>query len=563
MPSQPCQKQLLLLSDYHKERADGSDLTAAATSPVRSAALGSCTPLPRARRRPSKKQQCTPSTETALPSPFPPSAPNPLLPEASAARFLPFCMHPQGDTLKGTYKHCQEEQLGKIGAGGPCKKHFQNVKDKFNIEKSGKTRQPWSREESDFNFFCFLYEDKILIQMINSGQTNWGTVACAIPGRNAQQCRLRWTCTLDPAINKQAWSQEEELRLIRAQQTYGNKWSAMVEHFPGRTNNAIKEHWRGPMKRKLNSYLSSGFLEKIPDLPASLKSKHGARSKSSGLFEKSSGLPENLSVSQNSDSDILQQCDGSSDENQLLSDIQGRLKSKQGTSSKSKQGASSKCDGSSDENQLLSDLRSSLKSKQGASSKRDNSSDEDELLSGLRARLKSKQGTNKKSKQEFIKPRENTDQSEGECAEFMCTKGPDTDSVDVSQRIKDRVNERKRARKRLVLLSSPVELKVSAMAKSERPQQEGKQMSPEVNIISPPAILQEFSPEVPSECEKMVEPLVADCKQAKNVCSSLKTSDPCTLEQHLADISDLLDMSYCDGLMIIPPAGCANDDCFV
>uniref|UniRef100_A0A0D9VEL6 Myb-like domain-containing protein n=1 Tax=Leersia perrieri TaxID=77586 RepID=A0A0D9VEL6_9ORYZ len=532
MPSQPCQKQLLLLSDYHKERADGSDLTAAATSPVRSAALGSCTPLPRARRRPSKKQQCTPSTETALPSPFPPSAPNPLLPEASAARFLPFCMHPQGDTLKGTYKHCQEEQLGKIGAGGPCKKHFQN-------------------------------EDKILIQMINSGQTNWGTVACAIPGRNAQQCRLRWTCTLDPAINKQAWSQEEELRLIRAQQTYGNKWSAMVEHFPGRTNNAIKEHWRGPMKRKLNSYLSSGFLEKIPDLPASLKSKHGARSKSSGLFEKSSGLPENLSVSQNSDSDILQQCDGSSDENQLLSDIQGRLKSKQGTSSKSKQGASSKCDGSSDENQLLSDLRSSLKSKQGASSKRDNSSDEDELLSGLRARLKSKQGTNKKSKQEFIKPRENTDQSEGECAEFMCTKGPDTDSVDVSQRIKDRVNERKRARKRLVLLSSPVELKVSAMAKSERPQQEGKQMSPEVNIISPPAILQEFSPEVPSECEKMVEPLVADCKQAKNVCSSLKTSDPCTLEQHLADISDLLDMSYCDGLMIIPPAGCANDDCFV
>uniref|UniRef100_A0A0D9VEL8 Uncharacterized protein n=1 Tax=Leersia perrieri TaxID=77586 RepID=A0A0D9VEL8_9ORYZ len=469
MPSQPCQKQLLLLSDYHKERADGSDLTAAATSPVRSAALGSCTPLPRARRRPSKKQQCTPSTETALPSPFPPSAPNPLLPEASAARFLPFCMHPQGDTLKGTYKHCQEEQLGKIGAGGPCKKHFQN-------------------------------EDKILIQMINSGQTNWGTVACAIPGRNAQQCRLRWTCTLDPAINKQAWSQEEELRLIRAQQTYGNKWSAM--------------------------YVSNLFKRLSVTLIVIYKQDKQCDQRTlEGSYEKKVKFDFSKKFL-NSDSDILQQCDGSSDENQLLSDIQGRLKSKQGTSSKSKQGASSKCD-------------------------------------GLRARLKSKQGTNKKSKQEFIKPRENTDQSEGECAEFMCTKGPDTDSVDVSQRIKDRVNERKRARKRLVLLSSPVELKVSAMAKSERPQQEGKQMSPEVNIISPPAILQEFSPEVPSECEKMVEPLVADCKQAKNVCSSLKTSDPCTLEQHLADISDLLDMSYCDGLMIIPPAGCANDDCFV
>uniref|UniRef100_A0A0D9VEL5 Uncharacterized protein n=1 Tax=Leersia perrieri TaxID=77586 RepID=A0A0D9VEL5_9ORYZ len=375
----------------------------------------------------------------------------------------------EGDTLKGTYKHCQEEQLGKIGAGGPCKKHFQN-------------------------------EDKILIQMINSGQTNWGTVACAIPGRNAQQCRLRWTCTLDPAINKQAWSQEEELRLIRAQQTYGNKWSAM--------------------------YVSNLFKRLSVTLIVIYKQDKQCDQRTlEGSYEKKVKFDFSKKFL-NSDSDILQQCDGSSDENQLLSDIQGRLKSKQGTSSKSKQGASSKCD-------------------------------------GLRARLKSKQGTNKKSKQEFIKPRENTDQSEGECAEFMCTKGPDTDSVDVSQRIKDRVNERKRARKRLVLLSSPVELKVSAMAKSERPQQEGKQMSPEVNIISPPAILQEFSPEVPSECEKMVEPLVADCKQAKNVCSSLKTSDPCTLEQHLADISDLLDMSYCDGLMIIPPAGCANDDCFV
>uniref|UniRef100_A0A0D9VEL2 Uncharacterized protein n=1 Tax=Leersia perrieri TaxID=77586 RepID=A0A0D9VEL2_9ORYZ len=359
-----------------------------------------------------------------------------------------------GDTLKVTYKHCQEQELGKIGAGGPCKKDLQNVKDK-------------------------------------------------------------WKHALGPVINKQAqaWSQEEELRLIRAQQTYGNKWSTIVKHFPG-------------------------------------------RSRSSGLLERSSGLPENLPVSHNSDSNILQLCDGSSDENQLLSDLQGSLKPKQGTSSKYKQGAGSIFDGSSDENHLLSDLQASLKAKQGSSSKCDGSSDENKLLSDLRASLKSKQGTNTKSKQGFIEPRENTDPSEGEISVFMCTKGPDTDSGEVSQRIRDRLNERKRATKRLVFLSSPVELKVSAMAKSERPQQKSKQMTQEVNIISPPAILQEFSPEVPSECEKIVKSSLANCKQTKN------TSDPCTPEQHQANFSDLLDMSYCDGLMIIPPAGCLNDDEF-
>jgi hypothetical protein len=361
------------------------------------------------------------------------------------------------------------------------------------------------------------------------------------------------------------------------------------------------------MKRKLNSYLASGLLKKSP------------------------GLPENLSVSQSSDSNILQQCDVSSDENKLLSDLRPSLKSKEGVSSKcdgsssdnqllsdlraslkskgasskcdgssgdnqllsdlraslKSKGASSKCDGSSDENKLLSDLRACLKSKQGASSKCDGSSGENQLLSDLQASLmskqrtsskykqgasskykqgassKSKQGTSSKSKQGFIDLCENTDTSEGESSELICTERPDPDSGEASQRIRDRLNWRKRARKKLVFLSSPVELKVSAVAESERHLQESKEMSPEVNIVSPPAVLQGFSPEVPSVCEKIVEPPLADFNQAKNVCSLETSSDPCTLEQHLANVSDLLDMSYIDGLMIIPPSGCPYDGDFI
>ena len=275
------------------------------------------------------------------------------------------------------------------------------------------------------------------------------------------------------------------------------------------------------MKRKLNSYLASGLLKKSP------------------------GLPENLSVPQSSDSNILQQCDVSSYENKLLSDLRPSLKSKEGECSK--------CDGSSGDNQLLSDLQASIKSKQRKRTK---------YKQG--ASSKSKQGTSSKSKQGFIDLCENTDTSEGESSELICTERPDPDSGEASKRIRDRLNWRKRARKKLVFLSSPVELKVSAVAESERHLQESKVTSPEVNIVSPPAVLQGFSPEVPSVCEKIVEPPLADFNQSKNVCSSLETSsDPCTLEQHLANVSDLLDMSYIDGLMIIPPAGCPYDGDFI
>jgi hypothetical protein len=44
----------------------------------------------------------------------------------------------------------------------------------------------------------------------------------------------RWRYKIDSAINKEAWSEQEELRLIRAHQIYGTKWREMVKHFPGR-----------------------------------------------------------------------------------------------------------------------------------------------------------------------------------------------------------------------------------------------------------------------------------------------------------------------------------------
>ncbi|TVU22981.1 hypothetical protein EJB05_32706 [Eragrostis curvula] len=116
---------------------------------------------------------------------------------------------------------------------------------------------PWSKEE-----------DEIIVQMVHKyGPKKWSTIAQALPGRIGKQCRERWHNHLNPAINKEAWTQQEEITLIHAHQMYGNKWAELTKFLPGRTDNAIKNHWNSSVKKKVDSYMASGLLAQVPCLP--------------------------------------------------------------------------------------------------------------------------------------------------------------------------------------------------------------------------------------------------------------------------------------------------------
>ncbi|PNX75843.1 protein ODORANT1-like [Trifolium pratense] len=93
-------------------------------------------------------------------------------------------------------------------------------------DKVGLKRGPWTIEE----------DHKLMSFILNNGIHCWRMVP-KLAGllRCGKSCRLRWINYLRPDLKRGS----------------GQGWSKIASHFPGRTDNEIKNHWNTRIKKKL------------------------------------------------------------------------------------------------------------------------------------------------------------------------------------------------------------------------------------------------------------------------------------------------------------------------
>jgi hypothetical protein len=104
-------------------------------------------------------------------------------------------------------------------------------------------------------------EDLILMKHSNLVKTkNWKKIAQALPQKTPQQCSYRYNKLLSNSSRKK-WNRNEDISLIELTERLGFKWELLVNSFPNRTAEELRDRY----EKKLDPRLKRCKFEKEED----------------------------------------------------------------------------------------------------------------------------------------------------------------------------------------------------------------------------------------------------------------------------------------------------------
>jgi hypothetical protein len=119
-------------------------------------------------------------------------------------------------------------------------------------------------------------EDARLLELIQEyGTNNWLTISSIMQTRNPRQCRERFKNYLDPELNREPWTTEEDNLLEEKYREFGAKWNKIGQFFQNRSDNSLRNRWMMIDRRAKGEVMAP--ISPVPIAPAEMESKVRAK----------------------------------------------------------------------------------------------------------------------------------------------------------------------------------------------------------------------------------------------------------------------------------------------
>jgi hypothetical protein len=90
--------------------------------------------------------------------------------------------------------------------------------------------------------------------------------------RNPRQCRERFKNYLDPELNREPWTEEEDSLLEEKYREFGAKWNKIGQFFLNRSDNSLRNRWMMIDRRRANGEVMTS-ISSVPITSAEMENE--------------------------------------------------------------------------------------------------------------------------------------------------------------------------------------------------------------------------------------------------------------------------------------------------